>query len=179
MNYSNIEVSKINEYNVSEIKIYLKIENLKYFNFFVFNGLFINTVNYIISVFLLKFSIIIYRKISFIISILFFFILVLKIFLDIKNINKDINLLIIKNKLNNLKIYFVLLFCINFCDLVLYYPDIYKLNSFLNDINNNNLYEFKYLVNNIFFVLLKLILNFVYLIWINHLVKYLEKNKNF
>ena len=55
MNYSNIEVSKINEYNVSEIKIYLKIENLKYFNFFVFNGLFINTVNYIISVFLLKF----------------------------------------------------------------------------------------------------------------------------
>jgi len=178
MNYSNIEVSKISENNLKDIKINLKIENLKYFNFFVFNGLFINIIIHIISVYLLNFSIIIYRKISFIISTLFFFLLILKLFLDIKNINKDINLSIIKNKLNNLKIYFVLLFCINFCDLVLYYPDIYKLNSFLNDINNNNLYEFKYLVNNIFFVLLKLILNFVYLIWINHLVKYL-KGKNY
>ena len=178
MNYSNIEISKINENNLNDIKIHLKIENLKFFNFFVFNGLFINTVNYIISVYLLNFSIIIYRKISFIISILFFFLLVLKIFLDIKNIKKDINLSIIKNKLNNLKIYFVLLFCINFCDLLLYYPDIYKLKTFLYNINNG-LYEFKYLVNNIFFVLLKLIINFVYLIWINHLVKYLEKNKNF
>ena len=178
MNYSNIEVSKINEYNISEIKIYLKIENLKYFNFFVFNGLFINTVNYIISVFLLKFSIIIYRKISFMISVLFFFVLVLKIFLDIKNINKDINLLIIKNKLNNLKIYFVILFFINLCDLILYYPDFYKIKSFLYEINNN-LSEFKYLINNIFFVLLKLIINFVYLIWVNHLVKYLGKNIKF